>query len=248
MPPAHRTVAGNADGLTFTSCGSDGAGWRPSRSRRRPRPPPSPVASSPAAARPRQRDARISQAPGVVPVLALKRRRNVRRLMPASRASPAMRRIAGGFGAHALQHLAEPPPFPRLRHRCLDELRLSAVAMRRHHEAPRHAVGRRRSPVAADEMQAEVDAGRAARRREQAALVDIEHVRHHADARVGAGQPLAVAPVRGRPLAVQQPGRRQHEHARAERQQPRASLVRPSQAPRQPLPAPAPPRPASPAR
>ena len=121
-----------------------------------------------------------SQAPGVVPVLALKRRRKVRRLMPAVRASAAMRRVARRLGAHALEHLAKAPPFPRLRHRRLDELRLPAVAMRRHHQPPRHAVGGRRSPVAADEMQAQVDAGGAPGRRQQVALVDVEHVRHHA--------------------------------------------------------------------
>ena len=130
-----------------------------------------------------------------------------------------------GSARRSVEHLAEPPPFPRRRHRRLDELRLPAVAMRRHHQPARHAVGRRRSPVAANEMQAEVDAGRGARRRQQAALVDVQHVGHHADARIGLGQPLAVAPVRGRPLAVEQTRRRQHEHARAERQQPAPPLA-----------------------
>ena len=94
-----------------------------------------------------------------------------------------------------------------------------------HDEATRHAVGGRRAPVAADEMQAQIDAGGAARCREEVAAVDVEHVRHHLDPGIGARKSLGVAPVRRRLCAVEKARGREHEHARAERQQPRTARM-----------------------
>src|SRR3712207_7482325 len=51
-------------------------------------------------------------------------------------------------------------------------LRLAALAMGRDHEAPRDLVGDRRAVVAADDVQAQVDAGRAARGGQHVAIVD----------------------------------------------------------------------------
>ena len=103
-----------------------------------------------------------------------------------------------------------------------------------HDEATRHAVGGRRAPVAADEMEAQIDAGGAARCREQVAAVDVEHARHHLDPGIGAGKALGIAPVRRRRCAVEKARGREHEHARAERQQPRTPRVRAAQRADQP--------------
>ena len=43
---------------------------------------------------------------------------------------PWRNRLAARLGTHTLEQRPEPPPFPRLRHGRLDELRLAAVAMR----------------------------------------------------------------------------------------------------------------------
>ncbi|MCY1179076.1 hypothetical protein D9M73_194560 [compost metagenome] len=71
-------------------------------------------------------------------------------------------------------------------------------------------------------MQAGVDAGCAAGRGDQLARIDIEHVRVHQDVREAFGQFRCVAPVRGGAATVEQTGGGQHEHPRADRQQPRA--------------------------
>ena len=57
-------------------------------------------------------------------------------------------------------------------------------------------------------------------------LADVEHRRVDLDARVDARQLVGVAPVGGRPLPVEEAGRREDEGARAERRQRRASPVR----------------------
>ena len=112
------------------------------------------------------------------------------------------------------------------RDRLADVLRLPTLPMRRHHHAPGHLVRDLGAVVAADEVEAEVDAGRAPRRGEDVALVDVEHVRLHADARVARAERVVVAPVRGRALAVQQAGRGQDEDAGADRHQARPAAVR----------------------
>jgi len=67
---------------------------------------------------------------------------------------------------------------------------------------------------------------RRAGRRDDLAVVDVQRVRLDLHARVAARQPLGIAPVRGGALAVQHPGRGQHEHARADGAQARAAPVR----------------------
>ncbi|MCY1242499.1 hypothetical protein D9M68_326170 [compost metagenome] len=71
-----------------------------------------------------------------------------------------------------------------IRHRPLDELRLAAVAVRRHDQAASHAVGRLAAEIAADQMQAEVNAGGTAGRRQHLPAIDIEHIGHHLDVRI----------------------------------------------------------------
>jgi len=68
------------------------------------------------------------------------------------------------------------------------ELRLAAVAMRRHDQAARHRVGNPGTIVAADDVQARVDSRGAAGGSENAALVDIQPVGLRADAWIAARQ------------------------------------------------------------
>ena len=72
------------------------------------------------------------------------------------------------------------------------------------------------------QVQAGVDPGRRARAGDHRAFVDVQHAGIYVDLRVAAGQLGRVPPVRGRPAAVQQPGRGQHESAGAVAEHPAA--------------------------
>ena len=58
-----------------------------------------------------------------------------------------------------------------------DELRLPALPFQRHHRQPGGVGGDRGAVVAADQVQAQVQAGGGARRGEDLAVVDVEDVR-----------------------------------------------------------------------
>ena len=73
----------------------------------------------------------------------------------------------------------------RRRHLPVDELRLAALAPRRHHAVPGDGVGHLRAVIGANDVQAQVDSRGEARRREHVAVVDEQHVlveQHIADA------------------------------------------------------------------
>ena len=78
-------------------------------------------------------------------------------------------------------------------------------------------------------MQAEIDAGRAARRGQDVALVDVEHPRIDSHIRVGTGKIVTLRPVRGGSSTFEQAGFRQDERARAERDDAASSCVRAAQ-------------------
>ena len=162
---------------------------------------------------------RVSHAPGVSPVSSRNRRVNVRTLIRA---------CAGHRGQ--VDRLAEPAlrPLPgrsgrgpgRRRQRGHDELRLAAVAPRRHDAAAGRVVGHLAAVVAAHDVQAQVDAGPDAGRGEHVAVVDEEHVRVEPHLREVPAEPVGVGPVgRGRP-AVEPAHGGQHERAGADRDQP----------------------------
>ena len=109
--------------------------------------------------------------------------------------------------------------------RCGNELRLAAGALRRHHQAPGHAVGHLGAEIPGHQVQAGIDTGGAAGGSDQLPGIDIEHIRVHPDIRETLGQLAGVAPVSGGATTIQQPGRRQNEHPGADRQQPRTALV-----------------------
>ena len=117
----------------------------------------------------------------------------------------------------------------RLRHRHLDVLTLAAVALRRN-DHPTGDPGRdRAAELAADQVQAGVDAGRRTGAGDDVAVVDEQDVRVELGARVPLAEELGVPPV-GRALApLEQPGRAEHERARADGQQDRAAFVRPAE-------------------
>ncbi len=110
------------------------------------------------------------------------------------------------------------------RHRPVDVLRLPAVPPRRHHAGAGRPVGDLAAVVAADHVQAQVDAGRRAGRGEDA-VVDEQHVRVETDPREQAVEAVRPGPVRGRPAAVEQAGGGQDERAGADRHDPGASPV-----------------------
>ena len=105
----------------------------------------------------------------------------------------------------------------RARHRVVDVLSLAAVTMWRHDARPRHPVGHVHAVVAADDVEAQVDPGCRPGGREHVAVVDVEHVRVEADARVAGTERRGVAPVRRRRPPVEQPGVGEDVDRRADR-------------------------------
>ena len=103
----------------------------------------------------------------------------------------------------------------RLQHRA--ELRLVARPARIEHEVARDQVGGRRAEIGLDQGQRHVDAGGDAGRGPDLAVDDVERLGIDRQRRETLGQPRAARPVRRHPLAVEQPGRRQHEGAGADR-------------------------------
>jgi len=168
---------------------------------------------------------------------------------PLQRGRAGDRVEVAGQGAHAhvrpprqlghAERLVEPVEYPgqqlaqvvvarggrRSGHGGGDELGLAAGAVRGHHEPPRQRVGHRRTVIDAHEVQAQVEAGRLARRGVDAAVLQVEHLRVDLDQWVPRGQQPGVQPVRGGPPTVQQPGGGQHERPGADGDDPRAALV-----------------------
>jgi hypothetical protein len=92
-----------------------------------------------------------------------------------------------------------------------DELGLAAFSFQRHHRHAGRVGGDCRAVVAADHVQAHVEAGRRARRGEELAVVDVEHVRVDCHTRVAGRQLGGGHPVGGRTQPVEKAGRREDE-------------------------------------
>lgn len=123
---------------------------------------------------------------------------------------------------HVFQQARHTSVGGRLGHGLLDELRLAAAAERRHHQSSRDAVGRFTAQHLAHEVQAAVDARGGTRGRHDVALVDIEHVRIHRDARKLPRQLRGPSPMRGSAAAVEQARMRQYVCAQAQADDPLA--------------------------
>jgi hypothetical protein len=110
----------------------------------------------------------------------------------------------------------------------VDELRLAACAFERHYRQPRD---RRRdvgAQVATNHVNAEIETGGGARRCQNAAVVDVEHVRVEIDGRMTTGQFGGGQPVRRGAEAIEDAGGRQHERAGANRRHAGAAIGRPT--------------------
>jgi hypothetical protein len=107
----------------------------------------------------------------------------------------------------------------------LDELRLPAGPLRRDDQRPGGRVGDLGAVVAAQQMQARVQAGGAARAGDDRALVDVEHVADDRHPGEPGGEAVQVPPVRRGPPAVEQPRLGQHERAQAQPDHRRAVVV-----------------------
>ena len=105
----------------------------------------------------------------------------------------------------ALEHGGERPAFAPV-DRAVEKLRLAPIPMGRNHVPPRNLIGDRRAKIAADEMKAQVEPRGTAGRRENLALIDIEHVWINTHLGETALQRLRISPVRGRALAIQEAG------------------------------------------
>ena len=182
-PPTGRTSADLAErapvgGRRHARPWRAGAGAARPRCRSRPAGPPRRSAGRcpPAAAGRARRAGASSHLPGLIPVSSRNRRVKVRTLIDACRGQ--VRQLD-----RLLQPLQHPGPGrPRcrrlagLRHRALDELGLAAVAPRRYDAAAGRPVGHLAAVVAADHVQAQVDAGGDPGRGEHVAVVDEQHV------------------------------------------------------------------------
>ena len=99
----------------------------------------------------------------------------------------------------------------------VDELGLTAGAVRRNHHAPGDGIGHLGAVVQSDEVETQVDAGGGPGGGPDAAFAHVEHVGPHVDGGVGGGQFRGPHPVGGGGSSVEQPGGGEHEGARAER-------------------------------
>ncbi len=104
--------------------------------------------------------------------------------------------VAVDLIAHSVEKRPEPGAFVRRRDGAFDELRLSAIAMRRDDETPRNHIGGLHAEIPADQVQAQVYAGCASRRSQHIAFVDIEHVRRNIYIGITRLETIGVAPVR----------------------------------------------------
>ena len=111
---------------------------------------------------------------------------------------------------HAFEHGSQRSAFASI-DRTFEELSLTPVPMGRDHEPARHLVCDARAEIAADHMQAQIESCGAPRRRQDPALVDIEHVWVNAYSWMATLQRLRVPPVRRCPLAVEQTGGGEYE-------------------------------------
>lgn len=130
-------------------------------------------------------------------------------------AEPVQRPLAGGG-----EPLAE-----RLGDAARHVLGLAAAAVGGRDQTPGRVVGRGHSEVAAQDVQAQVDAGGGAGRGEHAALVDEQHVLVDLDERVPGHECPRVVPVRRGALAVEQARGGEREGARRDGGEPRAPVV-----------------------
>jgi hypothetical protein len=90
---------------------------------------------------------------------------------------------------HALQNQGKRTAFTSV-DRPVEKLSLTSLSMRRNDETPRNLISHIRAKITTDKMQAKIETGRATRRSENLALVDIEHVRVDAYARESTPQSL----------------------------------------------------------
>ncbi len=104
-----------------------------------------------------------------------------------------------------------------------DELRLAAVAVRRHDHPPRDGIGDRGAVLLAHEVQARVDPGRGPRARDNLSVSHVEDVRIDLDTRVASGERRCVDPVRRRPASVEQTCGGQDERTAADTKDPAAA-------------------------
>ncbi len=98
------------------------------------------------------------------------------------------------------------------------ELGLAAGPMGRDHHLPGDRVGHIGPVVAADDVEAEVEAGRASGRGQNVAVVEVQHPRVDVDCGIPLGELGGMGPVGGGPPAVEQSGGGQHEGSCAQRQ------------------------------
>lgn len=135
------------------------------------------------------------------------------------------RQVVANILAHPVEERAQPFLLVIPCHRADNELRLSAFAMRRHDQAARDTVGRVRPEIPSHDMQAEIDAGRTAGRRQNAAVVDIKHGRIKLDIGEACCNRGGIAPVSRRFQPVEKAGLRQNRDSRAERHHARAAPI-----------------------
>lgn len=110
-------------------------------------------------------------------------------------------------------------------HRCLDVLGLASLAVGRGDDGPGDGVGGMRAEVAADDVQAQVDAAGHPGRGEYVSVVDVEHVRVYVHQREVPGQLVGVQPVCRGPATVEHARFGQRERTRADGDQAAAASV-----------------------
>ncbi len=113
----------------------------------------------------------------------------------------------------ALEHGPQRPTFSTV-DRSLQKLRLPPLSMRRNDKPARHLVGDVRSEISANQVKTKIQSRRAAGRRQNLPLVDIEHLRIHPHLGKATPQRLGVTPMGSRPLSIKQSRGRKRKRPR----------------------------------
>jgi rhodanese-related sulfurtransferase len=84
-----------------------------------------------------------------------------------------------------------------------------------YHGPPRDLICDLRTVVAPDDVETEIDTGRAPGRCEDLSVIDVQDVRFDSNARKSRGQPLCIPPMRRRAFVIEEAGGGKDEHTRA---------------------------------
>ena len=128
--------------------------------------------------------------------------------------------------ADGIQQCGEPTVAGCLRQGLLNDLVLSAIAVRGYNKPPRGTIGDSRAKSFTEYVQANIQARRGSGRGQDIAIVDVEYVWLHMNRREAPGELVHALPVSRRTPSLEQTCRRKYVSAETQTNKFRAAIVR----------------------